>query len=72
MKERNESKITFKIYYSYFEYQFMSFGLTNALVISQSYKNKILVEKLDIFIIMYHNNIFVYTKNKGKEHIKAV
>ena len=37
-----------------------------------SYINKILVKKLDIFIIIYLNNIFIYSKNEGKEYVKAV
>ncbi len=38
----------------------------------QSYINKILAEKLDIFIIVYLNDIFIYTENKSKEHVQAV
>ncbi len=38
----------------------------------QGYINKILAEKLDVFIIVYLDNIFIYTENKGKKHIKAV
>ncbi len=50
----------------------MLFGLTNALATFQGYINKILVEKLDVFIIVYLNDIFIYTKNKGEEHVQAV
>ena len=35
----------------------------------QGYMNKILVEKLDVFVIMYLNDIFIYTKNKDEEHV---
>ncbi len=30
------------------------------------------MEKLDIFIIMYLDNIFIYTENKRKSHVKIV
>ena len=48
------------------------FGLTNLLKSFQGYVNNILAEKLDIFIIIYLNNIFTYTKNSGKGHVKAI
>ena len=50
----------------------MPFGLTNGPAIFQGYINKILVEKLNVFIIVYLDDIFIYTKNKGKEYVKAV
>ena len=53
--------MAFKIWYGYFKYQFMLFGLSNASAIFQRYVNKILFEKLDIFIILYLNNILIYT-----------
>ena len=30
------------------------------------------MEKLDIFTIMYLDNIFIYTKNEEKGHVQAV
>ena len=41
----------------------MSFSLSNALAIFQSYVNKILAEKLDIFVIIYLDDILIYTKD---------
>ena len=38
----------------------------------QGYINKILEEKLNVFMIVYLNGIFIYTKNKGKEHVEAI
>ena len=43
----------------------MPFGLSNTLVIFQGYVNKILAEKLDIFVIVYLDDILIYTKNLG-------
>ena len=40
----------------------MFFGLSNALASFQGYINKILVEKLDIFVIVYLDDILVYIK----------
>ena len=61
--------MAFKTCYDHFEYQIMLFGLTNAQAIFQSYINKILAKKLDIFVIVYLDDILIYTKNKNKEHI---
>ena len=50
----------------------MSFGLSNAKASFQDYINKILVKKFNIFIIVYLNNIFIYTKDPSQFHITAV
>ncbi len=50
----------------------MPFGLTIALANFQGYINQILVKKLDVFVIVYLNNILIYTKNKGEKPIGAI
>ncbi len=50
----------------------MPFGLINASATFQGYINKILAEKLDSFVIIYLDDILIYTKNEGEEHIQAV
>ena len=50
----------------------MLFGLFNALASFQGYVNKILAEKLDIFVILYLDNILIYTADTGQGHIKTV
>ena len=50
----------------------MPFGLTNALASFQGYINKILTEKLDIFVIAYLNDILIYTEDDGDGHVAAV
>ena len=44
------------------------FGLSNALAGFYNYINKILVKKPDIFVIVYLDNIFIYTKDLGQAH----
>ena len=48
------------------------FKLTNTLASSQGYINKIFAKKLDIFIIIYLNNILIYTDDNENIHIMAV
>ncbi len=50
----------------------MPFRLTNAPATFQGYINKILAEKLDIFVIVYLDDILIYTENEGKEHLQAI
>ncbi len=50
----------------------MHFGLPNTPATFQGYINKILAEKLDVFIIVYLNDILIYIKSKGKEYVQAV
>ena len=59
----DECKTVFQTRYSHFEYQVMLFDLSNAPATFQGYVNKILAEKLDIFVIVYLDNILIYTKD---------
>ena len=61
-----------KTCYGYFKYQIISFELTNVPAIFWGYINKILAEKLDVFMIVHLNNILIYIKNKEKKYVKAV
>ena len=50
----------------------MRFCLSNALATLQGYVSKILAEMLDIFVIVYLDNILIYTKDTGQLHVEAV
>ena len=43
----------------------MPFGLFNVPTSFQGYINKILAKKLDIFVIVYLDDILIYTKGLG-------
>ena len=72
IKEDNKWKIAFQTRYGHFEYQVMLFGLTNIPESFQGHVNKILAEKRNFFVIVYLKDIFIYTKDPGKSHVKAV
>ena len=42
----------------------MSFGLTNTPVTFQAFINNVLREYLDVFIIIYFNNILIYLQTE--------
>ena len=72
IKEGDEWKTAFRTRYGHFEYQVMPFGLFNAPASFQGYINKILAEKLDIFVIVYQDDILIYIKDPGQGHVEAV
>ena len=72
IKEGDEWKTAFRTRYGHFEYQVMPFELSNAPASFQGYINKILAEKLDIFVIVYLDDILIYTEDPGQGHVEAV
>lgn len=50
----------------------MSCGLFNAPACFQGYINKIFAKKLDVFVIMYLDNILIYTEKSNQPHMEAV
>ena len=72
IKEGDKWKTVFCARYGYFKYQVMLFELFNALASFQSYINKILIKKFDIFVIVYLDNILIYIKYPGQDHEEAL
>ena len=72
IREDDEWKTAFQTRYGHFEYQAMSFSFFNAPAIFQGYINKILAEKLDVFVIIYLDDILIYTKDPGQPHVEAI
>ena len=72
IREGDEWKTAFRTRYGHFEYQVMPFGLSNTPASFQGYINKILAEKLDIFVIVYLDDILIYTEDPGQPHVDAV
>lgn len=72
IKEENKQKNVFQTLYNHFKYQVMLFGLSNIPVSFQSYINKILAKKLNNFVIIYLNNILIYTKDLCQGHVTVV
>ena len=50
----------------------MLFGLSNTPASFQGYINIILAETLDIFVIVYLDDISFYTEDQGQAHVNAI
>ena len=72
IKEGDKWKPAFRTQNGHFKNQVMAFGLSNVPTSFQGYINKILVEKLDVFGIVYLDDILIYTQDAGKAHVDAV
>ena len=68
----DEWKTAFRTRYDHFKYQVMPFGLSNASASFQGYVNKILAKKLDVVVIVYLDDILIYTEDSNQGHIEAV
>ncbi len=63
IKKGDEWKIVFRTHYDHFKYIVMFFGLINTLVIFQSYINRALISLINIYYIIYLDDIFIYSTN---------
>jgi hypothetical protein len=74
IRECDISKIAFVLRYDLYEYMMMSFGLTNAPAYFMYLMNKVFMEYLDKFVMVFINDILVYSRSEEEheEHIRLV
>jgi hypothetical protein len=67
IRECDIPKIAFILRYGLYEYTVMSFGLTNASTYFMYLMNKVFMECLDKFAMVFIDDILVYSRSE-KEH----
>jgi hypothetical protein len=74
VRESNIPKTAFTTRYGLFEYTVMSFGLTNAPAYFMNLMNKVFMKFLDKFVVVFIDDILVYSKTKEEhaEHLRLV
>jgi hypothetical protein len=69
IRECDLPKIAFVSKYGLYEYTVMSFGLTNAPTYFMYLMNKIFMEYLDKFVVVFIDDILVYSRSE-EEHLR--
>jgi hypothetical protein len=76
MKNRpsNIPKMAFSTRYGLYEFTVMSFRLTNAPAYFMNLMNKVFMEYLDRFVVVFIDNILIYSKSDSdhEEHLRLV
>nr|GEU39699.1 putative reverse transcriptase domain-containing protein [Tanacetum cinerariifolium] len=74
IKEEDIPVIAFRTWYGHFEFQVMPFGLTNAPAVFMDLINRVCNPYLDKFIIVFIDDILVYSKDEEEhgKHLKII
>ncbi|GJU63430.1 putative reverse transcriptase domain-containing protein [Tanacetum coccineum] len=74
IREEDIPIIVFRTWYGHYEFQVMSFGLTNAPAVFMDLMNRVCKSYLKKFVIVFIDDILIYSKSKEEheEHLKII
>jgi hypothetical protein len=74
IRKEDEWKTTFKCRFDHYQYRVMLFELANSSITFQAYINKTMHSYLDLFVLMYINDLLMFFSfiEKHVEHVKLM
>jgi hypothetical protein len=74
IKESDTPKAAFVTRYGKYEFTDMSFGLTNAPAYFMNLMNKVFMEELNNFVVVFIDDIVIYSKSsqEHEQHLRVV